>query len=127
MVVLDVAVVVSCNKTISSRRKCNYNLKSSQNFRQTVKQNNWNITRHKIIFFPYLPSLLSSCPWCLDVVTANLTNQKILNINLRNREKFNEKIFCSYLFRLRNNIRWVENQNINFSQNVRHNAFNLEN
>lgn len=37
------------------------------------------------------------------------------------------RLFSPYLFRLCDNIRWVENQNINFSNNMRHNAFDLQN
>lgn len=37
------------------------------------------------------------------------------------------RLFSPYLFRLCDNIWWVENQNINFSNNMRHNAFDLQN
>ena len=64
-------------------------------------------------------------------MTANLTNQKILNIVIviiqqtKNKSKYIREILFSYLFRLSDNIRWVKNQNINFSKNMRYKALNL--
>ena len=44
-------------------------------------------------FSLYLSSLSSSCPRCLNAVTANLTNHKILNLNIRNKEE-NMRRYC---------------------------------
>ena len=46
----------------------------------------------------YLSSLFSSCPRCFNVMTANLTNQKILNIIVLIEPRGNQNILGRFCF-----------------------------